>query len=328
MTADLSVIIPTYNRAGFLPACVASVRACGVPAEIVIVDDGSTDDTPQRVRELGDVSYIRQPNAGVSVARNAGVASARGELLAFLDSDDTWRPGVAPKLVTVLRRYADIDVAFADALAGNSDDGFDESMMEELGGDVFRRLPDCRPEFGVRLLEPKPFFRRLIERNQMFLGSAIMRRRAFEAVGGFDPALSGAADYDITLRLAHRFGFAYLEEPQALYLRHPGNMSANRDKMDREFALVMAGLLRNCPDLSPADRALVRQRRRLLMYYLGYNSYDRGDYAEARRRLRELFREFGPDPAGAAVWAASHLPAGLVGRLRRFKRLFSRAAPT
>ena len=100
------------------------------------------------------------------------------------------------------------------------------------------------------------------------------------------------------------------------------------DRMDQEFAAVMQKILVKCPDLPAADRARVRRRRRLLMYYLGYNSYNRGDYAEARRRLRTLFREFGPDAASAVVWAASHLPAGLVGRLRRFKRSFSEAAPS
>lgn len=323
----LSVIIPTYNRAKFLPACIASVRECGVPAEIILVDDGSTDETPRIAPTLGsDVVFVRQDNAGVSAARNAGTGHAHGEFLAFLDSDDTWRPGAAARLVAVLKRFPEIDVAFADALAGDPKIGFQQSMMEQVGGDPFRGLPDHRPEPGLRLLDRTAFFLRLIERNQVFLGSAIMRRSAFDAVGGFDPELSGAADYEITLRLAHRGDFAYVDEPLAHYLRHDNAMSADLDRMDIEFALAMTKLLEKCPTLKDAESARVRKRRGLLLYFLGYNSYHRGNYVEARRRLQTLFREYGPDPTSVTLWAVCCLPQRWVRGLRQIKRRLTGAA--
>src|SRR5437764_433544 len=92
----LSVIVASYNRASFLPGCVASLRAAGVPdLEIVIVDDGSRDDTRAVVESLGPgIRYIYQENRGLSEARNTGIRAARGRYLAYLDSDDFWLPGV------------------------------------------------------------------------------------------------------------------------------------------------------------------------------------------------------------------------------------------
>ena len=322
----LSVIIPTYNRAAFLAPCVASVRACGVPAEIVVVDDGSTDDTAERVKDLGDVVYVRQANGGPAPARNNGVAHSRGRFLAFLDSDDSWRPGVVPRLLDALQKHPEVDVAFAETLVGNPTDGF-KPLTPIVGEGTFDEIPCRRPAPGLRLLDREPFFVRMVKRNLVFLGSTVVRREAFDRLGGFDPGLFGGEDYEFVLRLAERGPYAYVDEPLAYYLKHPGTISDNHDRMDREYALVMQKVLEKCPGLSAAHRELVRRRRRTLMYYLGYNSYDRGDYPEARRRLRALFREFRPDAASLAVWAACQLPAGVLGRLRRLKQSLSGARP-
>ena len=173
MTVDLSVIIPTFNRAAFLPGCIGSVRACGVPAEVVLVDDGSTDDTPDRVKELGDVIYIRQANAGPALGRNHGAARSRGRYLAFLDSDDTWRPGVVPRLLDALAKYPETDLAFADALVGNPTDGF-APLTPVAGEGTFDQISSQPLGPGLRLLEREAFFHRMIKRNLVFLGSAIV----------------------------------------------------------------------------------------------------------------------------------------------------------
>jgi glycosyltransferase involved in cell wall biosynthesis len=172
---ELSVIIPTYNRAAFLVPCVASVRACGVPAEVVVVDDGSTDDTAERARDLGNIVYVRQANAGPAPARNTGAAHSRGRFLAFLDSDDSWRPGVVPRLLDALQKQPDIDVAFAETLVGNPADGF-EPLTPTVGEGTFDEIPCIRPGPGLRLMEREPFFLRMVTRNLVFLGSTVVRR--------------------------------------------------------------------------------------------------------------------------------------------------------
>ncbi len=88
----LSTVIPTYNAARYLSAAIASVREQGVTTQIIVVDDGSTDDTPAIVQAMTDVIYVRQPRRGTATARNRGVREATGRYLAFLDADDYWSP--------------------------------------------------------------------------------------------------------------------------------------------------------------------------------------------------------------------------------------------
>ena len=104
---EISVVIPAYNHGRFLREAIDSVLAqTYAPLEIIVVDDGSTDDTEQIVRSYGDrVRYIRQQNAGVGAARNNGIANARGEYVAFLDSDDLWLPEKLAVQVEYMRRH-------------------------------------------------------------------------------------------------------------------------------------------------------------------------------------------------------------------------------
>lgn len=314
--AELSVVVPTYNRASMLPGCVASIRAAGIPAEIVIVDDGSTDDTEGVVQRIADVTYIRQPNSGPATARNLGAANSHGSLLAFLDSDDTWNPGILPRLVAALDRYPDSEAAFADALVGNPTDGFQPLTLVTATGSgwTWESL-----ESGLVRHDRRSFFHAMIQRNRVFLGATVVRRSAFDAIGGFDPSLFGGEDYEFVLRLAWRAPFLFVPDPLANYLKHPGTVSTHGDRMDREFAAVMQKMLEKQPDLPGEERAMIRARRRLLLYWLGYNSYDRGDFVEARQRLREMMREFGPDLVSAGLWAVCFLPSGLVRGLRRLR---------
>ena len=111
----VSVIIPTYNRARLLPDAVRSASLQTFPpAQIVVVDDGSTDDTRNVLPALGGIEWMGQENRGPSAARNGGMARAHGDLLAFLDSDDAWDPGFLATLVGFLRHHPDIGFAFAN----------------------------------------------------------------------------------------------------------------------------------------------------------------------------------------------------------------------
>src|SRR5262249_57233370 len=113
-------IVPTYNRSAFVRACVGSLRACGVPdLEIIVVDDGSTDDTASVVGEMEGVVYLSQKNAGPAAARNLGFGHSRGRYVAFLDCDDLWLPGVAGQVVGLLDRHSEVDLIFSDAKVGN-----------------------------------------------------------------------------------------------------------------------------------------------------------------------------------------------------------------
>lgn len=321
----LSVVIPSYNRARYLPACIDSVRHAGVLAQIIVVDDGSTDNTPDVVTLLGSIDYIRQANAGVAAARNRGLAQALGRYVAFLDSDDTWRPHVVDKLIDGLENCPTADVAFADAMVHDSASNTIYRLTETRGRHVIRSLPHEVVGQGLRMLDQTEFFHCMIDRNQVFLGSAVVRTEAARAIGGFDIELQGAADFEFMLRLSYRGPFLFLDQPLADYIKHGTNMSADLDHMDQDFALVFQKLLVKC-SLNEMQRILVRRQRRRMLYYLAYNAFHRGELELARNRFRDLGREFGWDANSLALSALCRLPAGIVRRIRNLRRFLTRAS--
>jgi len=171
-TPLISVIIPVYNGAEFLPAALASVRAQAyTPLELIVVDDGSTDQTAQVVQRLGDdIHYLYQQNQGPAAARNTGIAAAQGELITFLDADDLWP---ADKLA---QQVAALAAAPGAALSW----GYTQiSVYDEAP----RALPPLAPSWYP------------------LLGSILCRRAVFQQIGGFEASLRYAEDVDWFMRI-------------------------------------------------------------------------------------------------------------------------------
>src|SRR5262245_4386578 len=115
VSASLTVIVPTFNRSGYVRRCLTTLRACGLlDPQVIVADDGSTDDTREVVAATDPAAvYLWQPNTGTpATARNAGFAHATGRYVAFLDCDDEWLPGTAARAVALLDKYPDVDVLF------------------------------------------------------------------------------------------------------------------------------------------------------------------------------------------------------------------------
>jgi glycosyltransferase involved in cell wall biosynthesis len=190
--ARVSVVIPTYNRGKVLTRAVDSVLAQRYRDwELIVVDDGSTDDTQQRLALYAERRLrviVRPENGGVAAARNAGIAAAEGELVAFLDSDDQWLPNALESLVAGIERGP------AAPKAVTSGFYFNRSGSPRL----VPRHPSSRGDWFLRLLDGCP----------IAAGSALLvRRECFETVGGFDESLRRMEDWDWLLRFmeAHRF---------------------------------------------------------------------------------------------------------------------------
>jgi glycosyltransferase involved in cell wall biosynthesis len=320
----LTVIVPTFNRSGYVRACLTGLRQSGVPdLEVIVADDGSTDDTKDVVAATDPrAKYLWQPNTGTpATARNAAFAVSTGRYVGFLDCDDAWLPGAPAEAVRLLDAHPGVDVLFADANMGNPKDGY-VSWIGVAGQDEFFRLPHREVEPGFRVLERGPFFRRLAYRNPVFIGACVMRREAFAAGGGFDPKLRGAADWDLWLRMAHTLTFGFMTRPLAVYTRHLDNMSSNQDHMIGEFAQALRNTLAKC-DLTAEERRHVRARLEHQLFGHAYLAYDCGDFRTARRRFATLLKDTGPSAKGLAFWAACALPFGLAGRLRGLKHRVS-----
>ncbi|HYO61028.1 MAG TPA: glycosyltransferase [Actinomycetota bacterium] len=216
----ISVVIPAYNYADYLAPCVESVLAqTHAPADVVVVDDASTDATPEVVRAFGDrVTYVRHAqNSGLSAARNTGIRHAGADWITFLDADDVMKPG---NLEAKGRRIA--EHPSARILFGNAE------VIDSAGNP----LGVARPRDGARLLPQRELLAMLLERNPFFASSAVVARECFEVAGGFDEELRHAEDWDMWLRIAATFDGFYEDEPLLQHRTHAASMMKRNLKAD------------------------------------------------------------------------------------------------
>jgi glycosyltransferase involved in cell wall biosynthesis len=316
----ISVIIPTYNRSALVRECVGSLLSSGVDGlEVVVADDGSTDDTEAVARSIPNVVYVRQQNAGPAAARNTGFEVSRGRYVCFLDSDDEWIPGGPERLVTQLDANPDIPAIFADTSMGSPTSGF-VSFVGTYGGDAFEHLPHTERPGGIRVFETSAFFRQLSTRNVMFLGSLLVRRDVFSALGGFDASLRGAADWEFFMRLTTRFGVAYSSGPPvSVYLKHDEGMSTDVDHMEKDFILALESVRRACP-LGPEERAHIDEQLRRHLFGWAYLAYEKNDFRAMRKRLVWAFALGQGRSREALFLALSLFPSGFVGLMRAGRR--------
>jgi glycosyltransferase involved in cell wall biosynthesis len=200
-----SVIIPAYQAGGFVAQTIQSVLDQTYPAvEVIVVDDGSTDDTADVVAGFGDaVRLCRQANGGPSAARNTGLGLAQGEFVAFLDADDWWVPERLARCVAFLTEHPDIDVVTTDAWLVDEDVVSDRRFYGDYNAFEF---PDPPEQLGA-----------IVDVNFVFV-SALMRRELVDRTGPFDPAFRGTEDYDMWIRMLRGGAtFGLLREPLAYY---------------------------------------------------------------------------------------------------------------
>ena len=258
----VSVVIPTYNRAHTVLDAVHSVLAQRFgDLELIVVDDGSTDDTARRLATVTDprLQYVVGEHAGVSAARNLGVHKASGELIAFLDSDDRWYPDKLACEVGFLRRHPEVDVVFSDLEKRHGDAVFPSFMRQTS---VFsRRLRHASYPDGL-VLEPRDVRLTLLEEVPIKPSALTMRRAAFEAVGGFDESWSSSEDWEFLLRLSRHHRFAYLDRPLAVLTISPDSLHLT-DKRWGETAMIRL-LAREREALAGDPEALAAVRRGLV----------------------------------------------------------------
>lgn len=193
----VTVVIPTYNRAALLPRAIDSVlrQTAADLCETVVVDDGSTDDTPQVIAAYGDrVRYLRQDNRGAGAARNAGIRAATTEFVAFLDSDDEWEPQKTQRQLATFRRWPEVVL-----VAGRSAERFADGRV------VPRAVPD------VPLDRPADFAPALFALNMMPTPAVMVRRRCLGETGLFCERLSRSQDYHLWTRIACRGPCVFLD---------------------------------------------------------------------------------------------------------------------
>lgn len=220
----VSVVIPAYNAAWCVRRAIDSVLAQDYrDFELIVVNDGSTDDTAAVLSGYGDtLRVVEQANGGLSSARNAGIRAARGEFVAFLDADDWWLPGKLARQFALMRSRPEL--GFSSTAA----------RVEDPDGHLLNVWACARwqDSFLVHLFESTA--------DVAGSGSAVIARRALlERSGGFDESLRSLEDIDMWMRLAAISDYACLDEPLAVILKRSDSMSRNLEVMRAAAIRVM-----------------------------------------------------------------------------------------
>lgn len=260
----VSVIIPTYNRAALVKEAVASVLAQTYrDFELLVVDDGSTDGTPEALAAFGEEIRVlpRPGRGGVSAARNAGMAAAQGEWLAFLDSDDLWLPEKLARQMAFMEAHPQLLL----------------SQTEEIW--VRRRVrvnpPRTHRKEGGRI------FLRSLERCLVSPSAVVLHRRLFDDHGGFDEDLPAAEDYDLWLRLGWRYEVGLLPEPLIIKRGGHADQLSRQWGLDRWRIQALQKLLAE-PDLPEPYRQAARRTLAAKCAVYAQGCEKRGKVAEAR----------------------------------------------
>ena len=232
----VSVNIPCFNSARFIEETLNSVLSqTYADFEIIVMDDGSTDDTGRIVNSFGDsrIKYSYKNNEGLSETRNKGIFASSGQYIAFLDHDDIWLPRKLEKQVAMLEE-GDLGLVFSDCYILR--DGKKEKMT------YFDR---CRPERGV-------VFEDLLLESSNFipLSTVVMRRDAFKEIGYFKKEFRIGEEYELFLRAADKYRFDYIDEPLAAYRIHENNFSGRKELFVTEALDILELWKKRRPELS------------------------------------------------------------------------------
>ncbi len=253
MSIDISVIIPTFNRAETLLRALQSVENQSFPPqEIIVVDDGSTDETGKMIaKDFPQIRYFFQENRGVSSARNLGIRKSRSECIAFLDSDDEWLPQKLQIQARAIEEIPDFKICHSDEIWIRN--GVRVNQMkkhQKFGGHIFAKcLPLC-------VISPSAVF---------------IHRSVFDDVGMFDENLPACEDYDLWLRVCPKYPVLFLEQKLIRkFGGHSDQLSRKFWGMDRFRITALEKIIRS-GELSENDKNLATEMliQKLQIYLIG-----------------------------------------------------------
>lgn len=313
MTNDnprVSVVLPAYNVREHIGEAIRSVLAQDRPdLEIVVVDDGSRDGTADLVaRDFPQVRLFRKSNGGAATARNRGMREARGEFVAFLDSDDVWLPGKLAAQIAYLDAHPSVGMVCS---------GFSHWMAGDDG--VFPEPSSLHPpvaDIGIDRECSGWVYHKLLLGNFVWTSTVVMRRTLIERIGEYDESLRLGQDYDYFLRAARETEIHRLSGTMALYRKHRGSATA-RGADANYGAQVLRRAVERWGLASPGGESISRRayvaRISKIHFMCAYGHYQRGN---ARAALREFLACARIRPLQFKPWAYIALSAlsSLTGR--------------
>jgi len=271
MTELVSIIIPTFNRSTVVQRAINSVlKQTYKNFELIVVDDGSTDDTELQLQNLIDnnsIHYFKKANAGVASARNFGVSKARGQWFAFLDSDDEWLPHKLQEQMTFLKEQTHLSIVY--------------------GGETWMRN-------GVRVNQKKIhqkfsgwIFEKCIEQCFIAPSSVLIAKKLFEEMKGFDENFVVCEDYDLWLKISSRYEIGLIEQPLIIkYGGHEDQLSTKYFAMDMWRLKAMNNILQTT-SLSESNRTALVELMKIKGEIL-IKGYEKHGNHEAAAIVKEI----------------------------------------
>lgn len=283
----VSVVMPAYNARLYILEAIRSVLEQDyINIELIVVDDGSSDDTVELARSLGNrVKVFERNNSGPAAARNFGISVAQGEFIAFLDADDVWLPGKLSAQIRYLLDHPDIGVVYG---------GFKRWCASENG--IFPP-PNASDQDLLKLSVDDEYsgfiYNHLLLDNIVHIITAVIRKSILETVSGFDEALRTGEDYDLWLKVSRFTRFVKINAILAYYRTHPLSTTRIPQVINNEYMVLKATLVRYGtvgPDGKVISKKMLRNRFFKLCFSHGYLHYWCGDPAIAKAAFREAVR--------------------------------------
>jgi glycosyltransferase involved in cell wall biosynthesis len=300
----VSVVIPTFNSSAMVKEAIQSVLSQTYrDFEVVVIDDGSTDNTEAVVRGFGEpVRYFKQKNQGVSAARNAGIQQSLGEYIAFLDSDDLWLPEKLAEEIPALDDDPKIGLVYCDWSVTSGDAVLQSSYLKDLpaaSGYVFDDL---------------------IQSGFILTSGVVVRRACLDNVGDFDKSLAIAQDYDLWLRISYQWKAQLVNQRLFTKRSWDGSLSSNLIKTALERIALFQKTLRDIPGMTSRSRRLVRHQLALNHWDVGYDQFDSLSFKAARRNFVSSLKYDCTNGKALVYLAATYLPTSLVRAAKAAKR--------
>ena len=259
----VSIIIPTFNRRDYITTALDSVLAQSYKDyEIIIIDDGSSDDTKEVLKPYqNNIRYFYQDNRGIPATRNKGIREAQGDYIAFLDSDDYWLPEKLKRQIECFKQ--------------NPHYGMVATRCSSITPDGRFRKKNRPGKSGWVLTD-------LFKANFIRTSSAMIEKECFEKVGLFDESLPECEEYDLWLRITKHYPIGFINEPLTVYTDNPRGVSTDSlaGRILR-LKVLEKDYLKEC-----IPSALYRKRLASNYHYVGRHYLNRGEISEGRKYIK------------------------------------------
>jgi glycosyltransferase involved in cell wall biosynthesis len=308
-TPLVSVIVPTYNYAEFIGEAIKSVLDQTIQDfEILVIDDGSTDNTKEVVLSFGDkVRYFYQSQQGPAKARNKGIVESKGEYIAFLDADDVWLPSKLEKQVNLFRSNPKLGMVVTDNFLFD-DAGIYREYVNKKGylitGDVVANI---------------------FINSGVVTPTVMVRREVFDKVGLFEENLYIAEDDNMWIRIAAEYDVDIVDESLAKIRDHRGRTMRVSDKLiesvEKNIELLSS---KYGPKVASRIKPLAAKKYNQIYFSQGYGQFENGNYRQARAYFRKALKVNPGNKKTMIYIIATYIPSWTHSFLRRIKRMVSR----